>query len=247
MGQTVKTQAIVILKTDYKEADRIITLFSPELGKISACARGVKKQNSKLRSASEMFVFGDFLLTESRSRYTVTGFDLVYDFSFLRTDFEKLSAAALMTDMCARTLKENEKNTDLFTLLLRSLGALEKQSTAFVLTVYLLKFCTAIGYMPQFLHCCACGSKSELVSFDFASGGMLCLKCMAKTEHIVISKPCLELLAKINEMTAEKALDMTPPDEKATREAYLACCRYTAYHLDEKIRIMDYITKYGLI
>lgn len=54
MGEAVKLQAIVLNRVDYKESDRILTLLSPEKGKLTVSARGVKKQASKLRAGTEL-------------------------------------------------------------------------------------------------------------------------------------------------------------------------------------------------
>ena len=96
MGETIRMQAIVLNKTDYRDSDRILTLFAPDKGKLTASAKGVKKQNAKNRAAGEVFAFVTFLLADTRGRYTGTGFDSIDSFHELREDFDRLAAASLL-------------------------------------------------------------------------------------------------------------------------------------------------------
>ena len=61
MGEQIKIQAIVLNKVDYKDNDRVLTLFSPQKGRVTVSCKGVKKQNSKLRAGSELFAFGTYI------------------------------------------------------------------------------------------------------------------------------------------------------------------------------------------
>ena len=67
-----KTDAIVIRAIDYKESDRLLTLFTPLRGKVTAGIRGVRKPKAKLNFASQPFCFAEYVLAEKGGRYTVT-------------------------------------------------------------------------------------------------------------------------------------------------------------------------------
>lgn len=247
MGEAIKTKAIVLNKVDYKDNDRILTLFSLEYGKITVSVKGIKKPTSKLRPCSEIFFFGQYILNETRGRYTVTGFDTVDTFSALREDFDKLSAGVLMLKMCEKAIEQDEQDEELFILLLKCLDALrEKESIGETLAVFLLKYCTILGYAPQLENCIKCGKEDKLIYFDFALGGIVCSRCGTKTEHIAITDECLQNLKSIVLLDTDSALNLIS-DKKQQREAYNAAKRYTAYLFDEKIKIMEYIAKYNLI
>ena len=68
----IKTEGIVLRATDYKENDKLLTLFTPSLGKITAGIRGVKKAKAKLNFAAQPFAFCEYILAERGGRYTVT-------------------------------------------------------------------------------------------------------------------------------------------------------------------------------
>lgn len=85
----IKTEAIVVQSLDYKDDDKLLTLFSPSLGKITAGIRGVKKPKAKLAFASQPFCFAEYVLAEKGGRYTVISAYLHESFFELRTDLEK--------------------------------------------------------------------------------------------------------------------------------------------------------------
>ena len=247
MGETIKTQAIVLAKVDYRDNDRILTLFSPEYGRMTATARGVKKQTSKLRPSGEIFAFGTYLLAETHGRYTVTGYDSVDSFHELREDFDRLSTGALLLKITEKSVEEGESDPELFTLLLRSLDKLRDEKTPPALTVsaFLMKFCASAGYCPELDVCAKCGKKEELLFLSPALGGVLCTAC-CEGEHQAVTGGCLYYLRKLVNEPWENAF-LLKPTEKQLRELYRVCCFYTAFFFDEKIKIMEYIEKYGLI
>ena len=140
MGEQIKTQAIVLNKVDFKDNDRVLTLFSAQNGKITVSCKGVKKQNSKLRASSEVFAFGTYVLAESKGRYTVTGYDSVDSFFELREDFDKLTLGVLFLKICEKSISQGEENYELFSLLINCLHKLREPNVkpGFVASVFLL-------------------------------------------------------------------------------------------------------------
>ena len=244
MGEKVKIQAIVLNKVDFKDNDRILTLFSPQKGKVTVTVKGVKKQNSKLRAGSELFAFGTYILAETRGRYTVTGYDSIDSFHELREDFDRLSFAAMLLKICDKAISENEEDMELFTLLIEILHKLrEDVSLPYIVSVFLMKFCNLFGYQPELEKCVSCGSEDDLICISPQIGGIVCINCN-NCEHTVITGGCLYYLRKI--CSGEDPY-ICKPTEKQIKELYRVSCYYTAYFFDEKIKIMDYINKYQLV
>ena len=81
--------ALVLRAVDYKDNDKILTLYSLERGKITAGIKGVKKSGAKLKFASEPFAFCEFVLAEKQGRYTVIGATYIDSFFSLRTSLIK--------------------------------------------------------------------------------------------------------------------------------------------------------------
>ena len=247
MGEPIKTQAIVLNKVDYKDNDRVLTLFSAQMGRVTVSCKGVKKQNSKLRAASEVFAFGTYILTESRGRYVVTGYDGIDSFHELREDFDRLSLGVLLLKICEKAIAPDDADVELFKLLINCLHKLRNKdiSAGYTVAVFLFKFCAVFGYLPQVERCELCGGKGDLLFFSASSGGVLCKSCN-QAEHVAVTGACLLYIRKICYGEFEDVF-LFKPTENQVRELYRVACYYTAYFFDEKIRIMDYIKKYQLV
>jgi len=154
-------QAIVLRYADYREADRMLTLFSLERGKISAAVKGVRKSTAKLRNAAEIFTYGEYVLAQSKGRYTVAQFNPINTFFDLRNDMDKLSSGVLLLNICEETIMEDSTEPQLFVLLLRCLEQIcyGKSTVLDVLSVFLLKYCEESGYAPVLHTCVHCGAK----------------------------------------------------------------------------------------
>ncbi len=247
MGEQIKTQAIVLNKVDFKDNDRVLTLFSAQEGKISASCKGVKKQNSKLRASSEVFAFGTYVLAESKGRYTVTGYDSIDSFFELREDFDRLTLGVLFLKICEKSISQGEGNYELFSLLINCLHKLREPSVhpGFVASVFLLKYACIMGYQPQTDACSKCFDKNDLLFFSASAGGVLCKNCN-DIEHVAITGACLKYIQKICYGEFGDVF-LFNPTEKQIKELFLVSSYYTAYFFDEKLKIMDYIKKYQIV
>ena len=104
----ITCQAIVLRHADYREHDRMLTLFSPTLGRVEALCRGCKKIGSPLLACSEFFAFGEYVLYTGKGRMTVTSCNLTESFYPLRSDWDKLKYATYMLSVCEAIVQPNE-------------------------------------------------------------------------------------------------------------------------------------------
>lgn len=123
MGQ-ITTNAIVLRRVDYRENDRMLTLFSPTLGRIDALCRGCRRQKSPLMAASELFCTGEYVLYQARERTTVVSCQITDSYYPLRVDYERLSHGMYALELCSAAVQPAQENERLFLLLLKSLAYL---------------------------------------------------------------------------------------------------------------------------
>ncbi len=178
MNQTNNT-AIVLRFANYRENDRMLTLFSPTRGLVEAVARGCRRPKSKLLSASEPFALGEFELFEKNGRFTVTGFTLTESFYALREDWDRLSCGMYLLALCEAAVQPGENAQELFMLLLHTLSRLTftRQPWKPLLTGFLAHFAACEGFRPRLKHCVCCGrplGPEEPVWFDLREGGAVC-------------------------------------------------------------------------
>lgn len=167
----IKTEAVVLQAIDYKDNDKLLTLFSPSLGKITAGIRGVKKSTAKLAFAAQPFCFAEYVLAVKGDRYTVTSAYLHESFFDLRTDFDAFYAACAAAEACRLLTVENERYEGLFIGFVQCLQALcqREESVAEGLITFLLIALRESGY-PLDLEYDREVRDGDTLWFDFAFG-----------------------------------------------------------------------------
>jgi DNA repair protein RecO (recombination protein O) len=188
MPGPVKTEAVVLRSMRYGEADRILHLYTPARGRVSAIAKGVRRARSRFGGRLEPFFRLRIELHEGRSELlTVTGAQTVDGYARLRGDARALDAAARACDAVGRLFETTEPHPGVFNLLCRQLALLDQHaggaarvadSWASALA-FRLKLLLAAGLAPQLGACASCGEREHLVGFSGAAGGVVCAACEA--------------------------------------------------------------------
>jgi len=187
MAGALKTEAVVLRSLRYGEADRILHLYTPARGRVSAIAKGVRRSRSRFGGRLEPFFRLQIELHEGRGELlTVTGAQTVSGHARLREDARALDAAARASDAVGRLFETGEPHPGVFNLLCRQLLLLDEQagtegeaaSRAGSLS-FRLKLLLAAGLAPQLGACANCGEPEHLVGFSGAAGGVVCGACEA--------------------------------------------------------------------
>ncbi len=175
----IKINAIVLKAVDYKDNDRILTLYSLENGKITAGIKGVKKAGAKLKFASEPFCFAEYILNCKNGKYTVIGATYIDTFYELRLNLEKYYTSAIISDFLLNYTENEMPDTALFTLAINSIkdicyNGYEKLSLA----KFLYSGVSLLGYSIINTNCSYCDeSISGRVFFRFKDASFSCLEC----------------------------------------------------------------------
>jgi DNA repair protein RecO (recombination protein O) len=180
---TLKTEAIVLRSMRYGEADRILHLYTPGHGRVSAIAKGVRRARSRFGARLEPFFHVRAILHQGRSELlTVTGVDTVATHRELREHAATLDAAARACDAVTRLFETSDPHPEVFVLLANELALLDSDVTqarpANGLS-FRLKLLLAAGIVPQLAACAVCGETEHLSAFSGAAGGVVCSACEA--------------------------------------------------------------------
>jgi DNA repair protein RecO (recombination protein O) len=183
MAGLVKTEAVVLRSMRYGEADRILHLYTPNRGRLSAIAKGVRRARSRFGGRLEPFFRLRIELHEGRGELlTVTGAQTVEGHGALRGDARALDAAARACDAVGRLFETSEPHPGVFNLLCRKLALLDGKpadATRASALAFRLKLLLAAGIAPQLGACACCGEPEHLVGFSGAAGGVVCSSCEA--------------------------------------------------------------------
>jgi DNA repair protein RecO (recombination protein O) len=179
----LRTEAIVLRSIRYGEADRILHLYTPERGRLSAIAKGARRARSRFGARLEPFMRVQAQLHEGRSELlTVTGVDTVATHAGLREHAATLDAAARACDAVTRLFETTEPHPEVFHLLANELALLASdpaQGRAGNGLAFRLKLLLAAGLVPQLAACAVCGETHHLRGFSGAAGGVVCMSCEA--------------------------------------------------------------------
>jgi DNA repair protein RecO (recombination protein O) len=188
-SRAVKTEAVVLRSMRYGEADRILQLYTPARGRVSAIAKGVRRARSRFGGRLEPFFRLQIELHEGRGELlTVTGAQTVDGYARLRGDARSLDAAARACDAVGRLFETSEPHPGVFNLLCRQLMLLDEQAGTEGRTAngeraaalaFRMKLLLAAGLAPQLSACASCGETEHLVGFSGAAGGVVCTACEA--------------------------------------------------------------------
>jgi DNA repair protein RecO (recombination protein O) len=183
LAGSLKTEAIVLRSIRYGEADRILHLYTPRHGRLSAIAKGVRRARSRFGARLEPFFHVRAVLHEGRSElFTVTAVDTIDAHGPLRDAAATLDAAARACDAVSRLFETSEPHPEVFRLLANALSLLSAdpaQASAANGLAFRMKLLLAAGFVPQLGACAACGEPEHLHGFSAAAGGVVCSSCEA--------------------------------------------------------------------
>jgi len=186
MGNEIKTKAIVTHAIAYHEADMLVTLVSPEYGKITAVAKGCLKPKAKLRYASEILNFGDYMLSEKAGKFVITDCSQIEPFISITYDIERFYAASLILDALQKISKE--PNPGIFVYALETLYKLSNgEETNDAIRDFLLFILNNSGLNLDFKHCNSCGCDLDGDCLYREADGIVCLDCKGQDGYLIDS------------------------------------------------------------
>lgn len=200
----IKVKGIVIKETPYKDNDKIVTLLTDELGKISCMARGAKRTNSPILANCQYLVYSEFILYKGKNFYHINSASIINMFYDLRIDFDKLESVFELTRLLQITTDENQDTSKILKLFLNTIYVIENmdKNRGFVETIFKIKLFSLLGFAPRVEKCNSCGNlfskekesleKSGIV-YDYVSNIFCCSNCATQIDK----RRCV----KVNEST----------------------------------------------
>ncbi|HEV2440538.1 MAG TPA: DNA repair protein RecO [bacterium] len=251
-----KVEAVVLRHQPVGEADRILTLFTREYGKLRVSARGVRKTTSRLAGRVQPYTAGRFLLAKGRTLDVIAQAEIVHAFAGLGRDLLRSAYAAYVAELVDRFLPERDRHPDVFDAVLDALAVLdaapEDEAEIYALW-FSLHLADSLGYRPEIGRCVACGRalpsgvasgdaeervprRAATWAFTPAAGGALCPACAADEPSAVQVAPgVLATGAYLLRSTAEQARRLRVP-ERQRRELAGLVQAHLEYHLDGRLR-----------
>ncbi|MCI2105146.1 MAG: DNA repair protein RecO [Intestinimonas sp.] len=239
----IATQGLVLRETEYKDADKILTVLTREGGKRTVRARGCRRRGSRLTAAAQLLVWSDMTLFEYRDRYTLNEADALDQFLGVRSDLDRLALASYFAEVTEAAAEEGRPDGALLSLILNSLYALDrlKKPLPLVKAAFELKLLCITGYEPLVDACAVCGTpEPEQPRLSLGEGVIHCAACrvgrgislpldasaLAAMRHIVLGNP--------------KRLFSFELEKESLRLLSDACQAFLLTQMDRGFRTLDF-------
>jgi DNA repair protein RecO (recombination protein O) len=178
--RSFRVEGVVLRHREWGEADRLLTIYTREMGKIQTIAKGVRKPRSRKAGHIQPFTRTSLLLASGRSFYILTQAETIAPHIALREDLVLLGSASYIVELLDRFTFDEEENRSLYRLLQNSLTRLNRgDNPEIVVHYYEIRLLDHIGFRPQLFNCANCEDEiqPEDQYFSAAQGGVLCPKC----------------------------------------------------------------------
>lgn len=165
---------------DYGEADRLLTLYTMQMGKLGAIAKGVRKPRSRKAGHLEPFTRVSLQLARGRDLMIVTQADTLDAYLSLRADLLLTTHAAYVVEITDRFTYEEGENRALYRVLVNTLERLDgSESPDIAVRYFEMRLLDQVGFRPQLVKCAHCESEIQPEDQYFSAelGGALCPRC----------------------------------------------------------------------
>lgn len=183
-----RTRAVILSRRDYGDADRILTIFTPDLGKREVIAKGARKTTSRKAGHLEPLTHAALLVAQARTWDIVTEAVTVESFRHVRENLEAIGCASYLCELVGSFTEADDDSQPLWDLLLDALRTLDAYSSnvasfepRLLLRWFDLHLLSVTGFQPQFFHCLGCGAPLQpaINYLSLQAGGVFCAQCGA--------------------------------------------------------------------
>jgi len=238
-----RDQGIVLRTQKLGEADRIITLFTKEHGRIRAVAKGVRRTKSRFGARHEPASYVDLQLYTGRTFDTVTQVVSIENYGdILSSDYQSWTIANAILEAAERfTQAEHEPALQQYLLVVGSLKVLadKKYDPSLILDAYLLRSLSVAGYAPSLTICSRCDAPGPHKFFSLQGGGCVCLACKPSASAAP-AQATLDLMAHLLTGDWEQAMKS---ESRNRNEASGLIAAYLQWHLERGLRSLPLVER----
>ncbi|MCL2081911.1 MAG: DNA repair protein RecO [Oscillospiraceae bacterium] len=233
--------ALVVRDVDYKEYDKILTVVTPEEGKISVSARQARRRGNPHAAAAQLLCCSKMLLSEYKDRLTIKESQVIDCFWPLRQDIGRLSLGAYIAEVAETLMPPASPCPEIFRLTLLALNLLSKNKypMALVKAAYEMAVLCRAGFTPALDGCSKCGTETlRSMRIDISAGVLFCPSCALK-DLPTLSPGVLDALFYIRQASARNVYKFTLEDSELNNLAEI-CQAYMIAQTGKKFTSLDF-------
>lgn len=209
-------KGIVISESNMGDFDKMLTILTPNLGKINCSARGARRPKSTLMAGSQFLCFGEYMLFKGSDIYTINSVNTIELFYNIRTDLDKLMYASYITRIINDITTENQNSFNTLKLFLNTIYAISEtdKNLDFITTIFKLRLLKILGFMPEVNRCVMCGERENIAFFSIKDNGFKCVECGKLDKGAIeISKATVNSIKYALGADSKKIFSFTISDE----------------------------------
>jgi DNA repair protein RecO (recombination protein O) len=238
------SEAIVLRRIDYREADRIVTFLTPDHGKVSGLARGVKRIRSRFGASLESLTYGKLVYFDRQGKnlISINHFDILKSFQQIRENLIRSCSCQYIAELVMQFVPEKEAAAEVFTLFLETLeGMTRSQDSDAILRIFEIRLLILIGYAPRVDACVLCGESEDISGISISEGGVVCPSCKGRAGEVrPISEGALFFWKQAPLMTSGH-IDRVRLQKRLNNELKQILHRYFLYLLGREIRSYNFL------
>ena len=247
---TCSTLGIILNLSGHGESDKIVTFYSPDLGRMTGIAKGAKRSKKRFVNKLELFSLLDITYRPSRNNglLFLSEAELKEPFLSLRTRHRRYTMAALACELIIRFTSEHDPDPEIFTLLcwlLETVNSGEQPLKAGAL--FHLRLLGACGYQPELTICSLCKKQvnnSRFFALQPATGSLVCDRCNTRVQQsaFALSLQTIKFLQTAQQLKIHQLQRLQLP-EKNARETLQMLYRYSQHLLQRDIHSWKFIVQ----
>jgi len=238
-----RDQAIVLRTQKLGEADRIITLFTRDHGRLRAVAKGVRRTKSRFGARLEPTSYVDLQLYTGKTFDIVTQAESIENFGdSLSNDYQNWTIASAILEAAERfTAQEHEPALQQYLLVVGALKALAHNTydSSLILDAYLLRSLSVAGYAPSLTNCSRCDKPGPHKYFSLVGGGSVCVDCKPSAA----ATPLVETLQLMSDLQTGDWEGAIQSELRNRREASGLIAAYLQWHLERGLRSLPLVER----
>lgn len=248
MQRSEKIKGLVVRTVDIGESDRMLTVLTGELGKLSVYGSGVRSIKSHRLNSTQLFCYSEMTLQVRSDRYYLGEVTPIEDFYALREDIVRLSLAQYVADAVSTLTVEGEDQSEILRLTLNTLYLLASGQKSYDLIkgAFELRLAALLGFMPDLSGCNECGKVDAPILIP-EDGTLICSDCLMKLSERMQSPPIVLPLSPAS-LHAMRYVLSAPERrvfafflEAEEQEIFAnACEKYLLYHIERGFDTLEF-------
>lgn len=235
-----RTRAIILKNRDFKEADKLVTIFSESQGKVRAIAKGIKKPKSSLRACVQPFCHSSLFLSRGKELDLITQGKIIDFYGNTRNDINAILHFVYMMELLDKTLIDRVPVSGLYTTTLKVLTYINENGfNPLIIRYFEMSLLITLGYKPVLDQCVFCGKKTGLAGFNLAEGGIVCNECSPGAQsNFPLSGESLAL-ARLLTAANLRTLSRVTASAPALKQLEIFMEKFLEYHLERRFNLKN--------